>query len=111
MDTAAIQNQLRQFAEERDWNTYHSPKNLSMALAIEASELMEHFQWVGSEESRRVVDHPKELGEVADEVADVFVLALRIADVLGIELEAVVTAKMGKNAKKYPSDRKHRWSY
>jgi dCTP diphosphatase len=111
MDITAIQHQLREFAKQRDWDKYHSPKNLSMALSVEASELMELFQWVGAEESRRVVEHPEELAKVADEVADVFAYALRIADVLGIDLEQTVITKMEKNATKYPSDQPHEWSF
>ena len=111
MDVSSMQAQLRSFAGERDWDQYHSPKNLSMALAIEASELMESFQWVGAEESRKVVDYPDELNKVTEEVADVFIYTLRIADVLGIDLEKAVWAKMERNATKYPSDVGHRWSY
>jgi NTP pyrophosphatase (non-canonical NTP hydrolase) len=110
MDIASVQSRLREFVEERDWAQYHSPKNLSMALAVEASELMEIFQWVGSEESRNVIEHPEELRKIEDEVADVFVYTLRIADVLGIDLEKAVWAKIEKNANKYPSEVEHRWS-
>ena len=61
MDIPKIQSRLKEFASERDWDQYHSPKNLSMALSVEASELMEIFQWVGAEESRKVVEHPDKL--------------------------------------------------
>ncbi len=90
MDLDAIQRKLREFAHERDWDRYHSPKDLSMAVATEAGELMEIFQWIGSDESRNVVRHPEQLLEVRRELADVCINAFRLADILEMDLESAV---------------------
>ena len=107
-DTSTTIDELKQlihrFVAERDWQQFHSPKNLSMALAIEAAELMEHFQWTDLEASRAVVDDPEKLAAVGEELADVFVYSLALADVLGIDMADTVRAKMVKNAEKYPAD-------
>jgi NTP pyrophosphatase (non-canonical NTP hydrolase) len=86
---------VRHFVNERDWRQFHSPKNLSMALAIEAAELMEHFQWLTPEASRPVVDDPHKLGNIGEELADVLCYALAIANELGID---VSTAHMALDA-------------
>ena len=91
---------INRFTEERDWGTFHSPKNLAMALSVEASELVEHFQWLTEDESRNL--DAKKLSEVADEIADVQWYLLRIADQLGIDIPTAAKAKMEKNADKYP---------
>jgi NTP pyrophosphatase (non-canonical NTP hydrolase) len=90
------------FVREREWEKYHSPKNLSMALAIEAAELMEHFQWISPEESRGLDDAAKLAA--AEELADVVCYSLAIASQLGIDLTSTVLLKMEKNCKKYPVD-------
>ncbi|NOY40372.1 MAG: nucleotide pyrophosphohydrolase [Planctomycetes bacterium] len=95
---------VRQFVDERDWQQFHSPKNLSMALAIEAAELMEHFQWIDVDASRRVPDDAKKLAAVGEELADVLSYTLALADSLGIDLADTLRAKMVKNALKYPVD-------
>lgn len=95
---------IRQFVDQRDWQQFHSPKNLSMALSIEAAELMEHFQWLDVAASRRVVDDADKLAAVAEELADVFCYGLALADVLGVDVADVVRAKMEKNAQKYPAE-------
>ena len=92
--------ELRRFAAERDWDQYHTPKNLASALIVEAAELLEHFQWLSQEESRNLA--PERKAEVAHEIADVFIYLTRIADRLGIDLLAAASEKMGLNAKKYP---------
>lgn len=92
------------FVAERDWQQFHSPKNISMALAIEASELMEHFQWITIDASRAIVDDPKKLAAVAEELADVLSYSLAMANSLGIDLASTIEAKMVKNAKKYPPE-------
>jgi NTP pyrophosphatase (non-canonical NTP hydrolase) len=99
---AELKDVLRRFAAERQWEPFHSPKNLSMGVAVEAAELMEHFLWVGSEESRRVTQDPDKLGQVADEMADVACQLLNLANVLGIDLSDAMRAKIAKNAVKYP---------
>jgi dCTP diphosphatase len=103
LDIARIQRDLETFAEERDWNQYHSPKNLAMALSVEASELVEHFQWL-TEEQSAVPDEAKRQA-IASEVADVQIYLLRLADKLGIDIEAAVAAKIRDNHRKYPADR------
>jgi len=110
VDVERIQRKLRDFARQRDWDRYHSPKNLAMALGVEVAELMELFQWVDPEESRNVVTRPADLAAVTDEVADVAIYVIRLADVLGVDLEIAIEEKIAKNAKKYPEDRPHRWS-
>lgn len=93
----------RAFAEERDWQQFHTPKNLVMALSIEAAELMEHFQWLRDGESAAL---PAEtLAAVAEEIADVQVYLVMLADRLGIDILSTVDAKMAKNAAKYPADK------
>lgn len=95
---------VRRFVDERDWRQFHSPKNLSMALAIEAAELMEHFQWLTAEESRAVpLDAPR-ASQVAEELADVVCYALALANELQIDVARAVRDKMIKNAQKYPAD-------
>ncbi len=96
---------IREFVAEREWEKFHSPKNLSMALSVEASELMEHFQWIDLNESRAVANDPKKLAEVGEELADVFAYSLALADVLGLDLADTVRAKMVKNVEKYPADK------
>jgi NTP pyrophosphatase (non-canonical NTP hydrolase) len=95
---------VRRFVEERDWRQFHSPKNLSMSLAIEAAELMEHFQWIDGAESRQLADDPTKLAEVRDEIADVLCYLLALANELHIDLADAVKAKMLKNAAKYPAE-------
>lgn len=92
--------ELRRFAGERDWDRYHTPKNLASALIVEAAELLEHFQWLSQEESRNL--SPAVKTEVAHEVADVLIYLTRLADRLGIDMLAAASEKMGLNAKKYP---------
>ena len=103
IDVEAIQKRLAQFAAERDWDQFHSPKNLSMALAGEAGELVEIFQWLTEEQSKRIAD-PSTQQAVADELADITIYVLRLADKLGIDLEAAIKQKIEANAKKYPID-------
>jgi NTP pyrophosphatase (non-canonical NTP hydrolase) len=93
---------VKQFVRERDWNQFHSPKNLSMALAIEAAELMEHFQWLTVEASRDVRSQPDRLAAVGEELADVFCYALALANELEMDLSTAFRRKMEKNAIKYP---------
>ncbi len=107
-DATATIGQLRevveQFVDRRDWHQFHTPKNLAMALAIEAAELMEHFQWLTAEQSRAVAGQPEKLAEAADELADVFCYLLAMANELGLDLAAALETKMVKNARKYPEE-------
>jgi NTP pyrophosphatase (non-canonical NTP hydrolase) len=98
------------FVEERDWRQFHAPKNLAMSLAIEAAELMEHFQWITVEESRSVAADPAKAAAVGEELADVVCYALALANELGLDLSAAVRDKLVKNAQKYPAD-KYRGRY
>src|SRR5438094_10439712 len=101
---AALKDAMRQFVTERDWERFHSPKNLSMGLAVEAAELMEHFLWIGTEESRQVSADPARLSEVADELADVACYLLTLSYTLGVDLSDAIRTKIAKNAVKYPAD-------
>lgn len=98
----ALTHQLKAFAEERDWEQFHSPKNLAMALIVEAAELVEHFQWLQQSESENL--SPEKHQEVAYEMADILVYLLRLAERLDIDLLDVVQQKMQINADKYPAD-------
>jgi dCTP diphosphatase len=100
MDLTGIQQLIRTFRDERDWMQFHNPKNLAISISLEAAELLEHFQWKSPEESEA---HAKEAkSEIADEVADVAVYLIELADNLGIDLEGAIRAKLAKNAAKYP---------
>ena len=101
---AELKKLVADFVAERDWSQFHSPKNVSMALAIEAAELMEHFQWLTTEASRRLAEEPEKLADVADELADVVGYSLALANELGLDLSGAIRAKMVKNAEKYPAD-------
>jgi len=101
---AELREIVRRFVDERDWRQFHSPKNLSMSLAIEAAELMEHFQWIDAAESRGIGDDPAKLAQVRDEIADVLCYALALANELNLDLSTTVRDKMLKNAAKYPAD-------
>jgi NTP pyrophosphatase (non-canonical NTP hydrolase) len=102
---AMLREAVRDFAAERAWEPFHSPKNVSMGLAIEAAELMEHFLWVDSEASRQVIHEPGRLAEVADEMADVACLLLTLSNTLNIDLSQAIRAKIAKNALKYPMEK------
>jgi dCTP diphosphatase len=100
-DLSSLRDALRQFAEARDWRPYHTPKNLAMAMIVEAAELVEHFQWATPEESMALP--PDKLLEVREEVADTLIYLVELADVLGIDLIAAARDKIAKNAIKYPA--------
>src|SRR6476620_9583523 len=99
-----LKDLMRSFVDERDWRQFHSPKNLSMSLAIEAAELMEHFQWIDAAQSRRLGEEPAKIAEVRDEMADVLCYLLAIANELEIDLSEAMRDKMLKNAVKYPPE-------
>jgi NTP pyrophosphatase (non-canonical NTP hydrolase) len=104
---ADLKEGVRQFAAERAWEPFHSPKNLSMGLAIEAAELMEHFLWIEGDASRQIVQDPVMLGQVADEMADVANYLLNLSNNLGIDLSQAIIDKIAKNAVKYPVEKYH----
>jgi len=99
----SLRDVLRDFAKERDWDQYHTPKNLSMALIAEAAELVEHFQWVNGEQSHLLDD--KTRLSVEEELADILIYLVRISDKLGIDLYTAVKRKIGINEMKYPADK------
>ena len=99
----SIKLRLREFAKERDWDQFHSPKNFSMALIVECAELVEHFQWLTDEQSKRLPEDT--LDEVSLEMADIMIYLIRLADKLDVDLLEVVDRKMLLNAKKYPVDK------
>jgi NTP pyrophosphatase (non-canonical NTP hydrolase) len=102
MNIKQIQKQLSEFASDRDWEQFHTPKNLTMALSVEASELVEIFQWLTPEQSSNLND--KQMNAVNEEVADVAIYLLRLCDVLDINLSDVVENKIKVNSEKYPVD-------
>lgn len=93
---------VRAFAAERDWDQFHSPKNLAMALSVEAAELLEHFQWLSEAASRELGSEQR--SEAATEMADVLIYLVRLADKLDVDLLQAAHAKMALNARKYPAD-------
>ncbi len=104
MTIPGLQGRLRDFAAERDWEQFHTPKNLVMALTGEVGELSELFQWRTEQESAQVMADPELAEAVRDEIADVLAYLLRLADVLGVDPESALIAKIAKNAAKYPVD-------
>ena len=97
-----LTRQLKQFAAERDWEQYHSPKNLAMALSVEAAEIVEHFQWLTQEQSRNL--EAKKLEEVEEEIADVLIYLTELAATLGIDPLAAAREKIEMNRQRYPAD-------
>jgi len=102
-DLAQLRDRLRAFVAERDWEQFHSPKNLSMALSVEAAELVEIFQWLTEAESA-VLDSPRR-ARVEAELADILVYLVRIADRLDVDLLQAASRKLEENARKYPAER------
>ena len=98
-----LKNRLSRFAEERDWDQFHSPKNLSMALSAEVAEIIEHFQWLTEEQSKNLSDD--KLKEVETELADTLIYLIRLADKLGVDLLAAAQRKIEVNEQKYPVDK------
>lgn len=101
---AQLRRLVNDFVDRRDWHQFHSPKNLSMSMAIEAAELMEHFQWLTVQQSRAMAEKPERLDAVADELADVLCYALAMANEMGIDLSTAVRRKLAKNEQKYPAE-------
>jgi len=103
IDLAKLNQDILNFVSERDWDQFHSVKNLSMALSVESSELLEIFQWMKEEDSNKVKNNPEVMEKVQDEVADIFLYLMRILHKTEIDLESAVRNKMKKNALKYPA--------
>lgn len=104
MAISTLQDELRTFAVERDWEQFHTPKNLAMALTAEAGELTEIFQWLTPDQAAGVMSDPVTAEHVEEELADVLAYLIRLTDVLGVDLEAALISKMAKNAIKYPAE-------
>lgn len=100
---AGLQRRLAAFAAVRDWQQYHTPKNLAAALSVEASELVEIFQWLTPEQSARVMEEPGKAARVEDEVADVLAYLLQFCEVLGIDALAALAAKIDRNEGRFPA--------
>jgi len=98
-----LRDRLREFAKERDWDQFHTPKNLSMALIAEAAELIEHFQWVDGDSSHLLEEKVRPM--VEEEIADILIYLVRIADKLEIDLYSAVERKIAINSRKYPADK------
>lgn len=101
MEFDELRERLRRFAAERDWEQFHSPKNLASALAVEAAELLEPFQWLSDAESRKLSEEKRR--QVAREIADVQIYLVRLADRLGIDILRAVERKLADNARRYPA--------
>ena len=94
---------IRKFRDERDWKKFHDPKNLAVSISVEAAELLELFQWMSGEEATRYADENRE--RVSEEIADVAIYLIELADITGIDIAQAIEAKLEKNAKKYPVDK------
>ncbi len=105
IDLPKIQEEINKFVTDRDWDQFHTVKNLSMALSVECSELVEIFQWMKEDQTNNVKNNPETMIKVQDEVADIFFYLMRIVDKTGINLEDAVLAKIKKNADKYPVEK------
>lgn len=101
---AELRREIAAFIRERDWEQFHDPKNLSMAIATEAAELMEHFRWIKNDPSREHIQKPETRAEVASELADIIAFALSFANAADIDITTTLREKMARNAKKYPAD-------
>ena len=102
---AELKSRILAFARERDWEQFHTPKNLSMALAAEAAELMEHFLWASPEKSREIANDPSKRPKIAEELADVVIYALEFANSTGLDVAGAIEEKMAANARKYPVEK------
>jgi dCTP diphosphatase len=107
IDVSKLETALQTFADERDWQQFHTPKNLAMALTGEVGELVELFQWLTPEQSGAVAADPKTAQAVRDELADVLLYTVRLASVLKVDLDSAVRDKLKANAAKYPVGKSH----
>ncbi len=110
-----IQSKIKRFVKKRDWEQYHSPKNLSMSIAIEAAELMEHFQWLTIEQSKKLLKNKTKREEIEDELADIAIFILDFCNMFNIDIETSIVRKLNKSAKKYPATivkgKAHKYTY
>ncbi|MFH0983424.1 MAG: nucleotide pyrophosphohydrolase [Planctomycetota bacterium] len=101
---AELRRRIAEFVRRRDWEQFHDPKNLSASIAIEAAELMEHFQWVPSDQAAQVRHDPSAMVQIGEELADILAFALSFANALDIDVSSTLLAKLQKNEAKYPAD-------
>ena len=110
-----IKKEIGKFIRERDWEKYHSPKNISMSIAIEAAELMEHFQWLTIAESKKLLKDKKKRAEIEDELADIAIYLLDFCNLFDIGLESCILRKLEKSSQKYPvrlvRGKAHKYTY
>ncbi len=100
--TYYLRQLVQEFIDERDWAKYHNPKDLAISIAIEAAELMELFQWMGEKEAQSILENAERSARLEEELADIIILCLSLANVSSIDLARAVTKKLGKNRDKYP---------
>ncbi|MBC2601059.1 nucleotide pyrophosphohydrolase [Puniceicoccus vermicola] len=100
-----IKERVLAFARERDWEQFHSPKNLSMAIAAESGELLEHFLWMESADSRKIANDPEKIAKIREELADIVIYAIEFANMTDTDLAETIEKKMSHNAAKYPVDK------
>lgn len=100
---AQLRERMRRFVAERRWEVFHDPKNLAMSIAVEAAELMEHFQWARSDELAALLTDEKRRAAVRDELADVLAFTISLANALDVDLSAAFAEKMSRNEQKYPA--------
>jgi len=101
---ADLKELVKEFRDQRDWEQFHTPQNLSMSIAIEAAELMEEFQWLTPRESRQLQEDEARLARLGEELADIIIYALSFANSLNIDIASAVRDKLARNARKYPED-------
>ena len=110
-----IKERISRFISKRNWEQYHTPKNISMSIAIEAAELMEHFQWLSPEESRDLLGNAAGRAEIEDELADIAIYVLDFCNLFSIDIEKIIARKLGKTAKKCPvrlvKGKAHKYTY
>jgi NTP pyrophosphatase (non-canonical NTP hydrolase) len=104
LDVAGLQRRLAEFAAARDWQPYHTPKNLAVALSVEAAELVEIFQWLTPEQSARVMEEEDTAHRVRDEAADVLAYLLQFCEVLGIDVLRALSDKIDRNERRFPAE-------
>lgn len=104
-DLQALTRLIREFSDAREWEAFHKPKNLAMALAVEVAELMEPLQWLTPQEADALVEDPETVERLASEIADVAIYLLRLADVLGIDVGPAVVKKVQENEERFPVER------
>ena len=105
MTVAELRQVVHEFVDERDWYQHHTPKNLAMSIAIEAAEIMEHFQWYSLEESKVFMEDPANRAEVADELADVMIYCLSFANATGVDVADAIVKKVTRNQGRFPVEK------